>query len=138
MPQSSAISCTVILFSFFSRSNFFKDAEIARLVISLMIFSPVRRRSFPRRRPRSIFNAVSIPFFYKKSSARRAVLFPVFLLVLRRPAAPVHAAPRANTPKNGKTNLSARRTIAINRTYFVFFRRNRLTFRAVSYKIIFV
>lgn len=138
MPQSSAISCTVILFSFFSQSNFFKDAEIARLVISLMIFSPVRRRSFPRRRPPfNIQRRKYTIFFIKSQAPEEPSYFPFFRLFSAAPRPRTCRVPREYV-KNGKTNLSARRTVAINRTYFVFFRRNRLTFRAVSYKIIFV
>lgn len=102
-------------------------------------FQPCAPPEFPAAPPPFNIQRRKYTIFLIKSQApEEPSCFPFFSLVLRRPAAPVHAAPRANTQDNGKTNLSARRTVAINRTYFVFFRRNRLTFRAVSYKIIFV
>ena len=138
MPQSSAISCTVILFSFFSQSNFFKDAEIARLVISLMIFSPVRRRVSRGAAPFNIQRRKYTIFFIKSQAPEEPSYSPFFRLSSAAPRLPCMPRPARIRKKTAKQTCPFRRIIAINRTYFVFFRRKRLTFRAVSYKIIFV
>ena len=116
MPQSSAISCTVILFSLFSQSNFFKDAEIARLVISLMIFSPVRRRSFPRHRPPfNIQRRKYTIFFIKSQAPEESPYFPFFRLSSAAPRLPY--MPRPARIRKKRQNEPVRPTPHRNKSY---------------------